>query len=66
MVPAFTVSGADVTVYFTGNDDVLPISLYTYEYNYHDPEFGSRLGSAGPLYNIGALRLMCTPSTAAR
>jgi len=48
-------SATDVTVYFTGNDDVLPISLYTYEYNYHNPEFGSRLGSAGPLYNGGIL-----------
>ena len=47
-------SGADVTVYFTGNDDVLPISLYTYEYDYHNPEFGGRLGSAGPAYNSGA------------
>jgi hypothetical protein len=46
-------SGTDVTVYFTGNDDVLPISLYLYEYKYHNPEFGSRLGSAGPFYNSG-------------
>lgn len=46
-------AGSDVTVYFTGNDDVLPISLYTYEYSYHNPEFGSRLGSAGPSYNAG-------------
>lgn len=46
-------AATDVTVYFTGNDDVLPISLYTYEYSYHNPEFGSRLGSAGPSYNAG-------------
>jgi hypothetical protein len=46
-------SAADVTVYFTGNDDVLPLSIYMYQYHYHNPEFGSRLGSAGPLYNAG-------------
>jgi hypothetical protein len=46
-------SGKDVTVYFSGNDDVLPISLYTYEYTYHNPQFGNRLGSAGPSYNAG-------------
>jgi esterase/lipase superfamily enzyme len=46
-------AGGDVTVYFNGNDDVLPISLYAYEYTYHNPEFGSRLGSAGPSYNAG-------------
>jgi esterase/lipase superfamily enzyme len=46
-------SGGDVTVYFTENDDVLPFSLAHWEYDYHNPEFGSRLGSAGPLYNAG-------------
>jgi esterase/lipase superfamily enzyme len=46
-------SATDVTVYFTGNDDVLPLSLYAWEYDYHNPEFGSRLGSAGPSYNAG-------------
>jgi esterase/lipase superfamily enzyme len=47
-------SATDVTVYFTGNDDVLPLSLYWWEYDYHNPEFGGRLGSAGPTYNAGS------------
>jgi hypothetical protein len=46
-------SATDVTVYFTSNDDVLPLSLYEWEYDYHNPEFGGRLGSAGPSYNSG-------------
>ncbi len=46
-------SGGDVTVYFTENDDVLPFALYNFQYHYYNPEFGSRLGSAGPSYNAG-------------
>lgn len=46
-------AGKDVTVYFTLNDDVLPLSIYTYGYHYHNPEFGSRMGSTGPSYNAG-------------
>jgi hypothetical protein len=47
-------AAADVTVYYTSNDDVLPMSLYEYEYDYHNPMYGGRLGSAGPAYNDGA------------